>query len=186
MDQLLTELREFAYKEVEETGMPIKLHVDLATEKGIELAKKLNANVQIVETGTLMMDCVLGQAIQAGKAADHVQMCYEATKRILDKHPEVSDSDKENILQCVLQHHGGVQFHSLESEICCNADCYRFATVRGVVIAIRYLREMPFEEMTQLVRSKVDEKWGVITLGVVREELTTDYELIQGVLTSLN
>lgn len=185
MDKLIRKLRKFAYSEVERTGMPIKMHIELATVKGIDLAKKLNANIEIIEAGTLMMDCVLGNAIKEGKIKDHVDMCYQKTKEILSDFNDVSQKDKDNILQCVLQHHGSDKFYSLESEICCNADCYRFASIKGFTISIRYLRDMPFDETISLVSSKVDEKWNALTLNVCKKEIEPQHEVIQRFLEKL-
>lgn len=185
MERLLKELRQFAYSEVERTGMPIKMHVDLATTKGIELANKLDANFEIVEAGTLMMDCVLGDAIKEGRIKDHVQMCYQKTKEMLSGFDNISHKDKENILQCVLQHHGSDKFYSTESEICCNADCYRFASIRGFTISVRYLRDMTFEEMVKLISNKVDEKWNALTLDICKQEIEPQYEVIQKILSQI-
>lgn len=185
MDKLLLKLKEFAYSEVERTGMPIKMHVDLATAKGIELAKKFNADLEIVEAGTLMMDCILGDAIQEGRVKDHVEMCYAKTKEILAEFNDISKEDKENILQCVKQHHGSDKFYSIESEICCNADCYRFISIKGFTISVRYLRDMPFEEMVKLVTNKVDEKWNALTLDLCKKEIEPQYKTILKFLDEL-
>lgn len=185
MDKLLQRLREFAYSEVERTEMPIKMHVDLATAKGVELAKQLNANAKIVEAGTLMMDCVLGDAIKEGRVKDHVEMCYQKTKEIFSEFEDISDKNKENIFQCVKQHHGSDKFHSLESEICCNADCYRFVSTKGFIISVRFLRDMSFDEMVELVSNKVGEKWSALTLDVCKKELQPQYQTILEVLSKL-
>lgn len=185
MDKLLKRLREFAYSEVDRTGMPIKMHVDLATAKGVELAKQLNADVDIVEAGTLMMDCILGDAIKEGRIQDHVEMCFQKTEEILSEFSDISQEDKENILQCVKQHHGSDKFYSLESEICCNADCYRFVSITGFTISVRYLRDMPFDEMVQLVSNKVDEKWNALTLDVCKKEIELQHRTIQEMLKGL-
>ena len=185
MDILLQKLRQFAYSEVERTGMSIKMHVDLATTKGIELAKKLGANVEIVEAGTLMMACVLGDAILEGRIQDHVDMCYKKTKDILSGFDKIPQETKDKILQCVLRHHGSDKFYSIESEICCNADCYRFASIKEFIVYIRYVREMIFEKMIDLISKKVDEKWNALTLDVCRQEIEPQYKILQEMLSQI-
>lgn len=185
MDKLLEILRDFAYTEVERTGMPIKLHVDHSTQKGLELAKKLKARQDIVEAGTLMMDCILGEAIKQDRVNDHIEMCYQKTEKILRDFDEISEEDKSNILHCVREHHGSDKFYSIESEICCNADCYRFTSIKGFIISVRYLRDMPFDEMITLVSDKVDEKWNAISLDICKTELEDEHELILKILGKL-
>lgn len=186
MDKSLKKLREFAYSEAEKTEMPIKMSIELVTAKGIELAKRLNANAKIVEAGTLMMDCVLGRAVKADRINDHIYMCHKKTKEILENFDDISPSDKENIMQCVLQHHGCDKFYSLESEICCNADCYKFASTKGFIISIRYLKNKPFDELISLLSVKADEKWKALTLDICKEEIKPQYDSIQNTLYYLN
>lgn len=186
MQDFLQKVNQVAYKETEITGMPLIGHVDLAKEKGIELAKKLGADTGVVEAGTLLMDCMIGQAIKEGRQPEHVQMSLEKTNELLAS-SDLTEDIKENIRRSVLEHHGVEKFFSLESEIVANADCYRFASVAGFVCALRYLRPtMPFKEVIALISSKVDEKWGIITLQEVRSELSPDYEIIKQLLRSLN
>jgi hypothetical protein len=184
MEKLLKQAADLAYGEVEKTGIPLKLHVDLARETGKRLAVKLGAHQDIVEAGTLLMDCVIGQAIKEGRLQDHVQMSLTKANEILDK-STLEDANKENIRHCISEHHGVKKFYSLESEICCNADCYRFLSIKGFTYAIRYLREMPFYELVDLLDHKVAEKWGILSLDICKAELTPQHQLIQNLLTQL-
>jgi hypothetical protein len=184
MEEFLIEVRKFAYSEVERTSMPVKAHVDLATETGRRLAKKLGAKVDIVEAGTLLMDCAIGQALKENRLTEHVQMSLDKANELLSKF-SLSEEDKENIRHCVLEHHGVNKFYSLESEICCNADCYRFISVKGFLYAVRYLRDMPFKDLVKLLKDKVDEKWGAISLGGVKKELAPQHETILKMLEVL-
>lgn len=178
MKNFITQARNLAYAESEKTGMPLRLHIDLATNKAISLAKELGADEQIVEAGTLLMDCLIGQALKEGRLQDHVQMSLDKANELLAK-STLSDEQKENIRHCILEHHGVEEFHSLESEICANADCYRFISIKGFMYATRYLRKMPFEDLVELLSKKVTEKWGVLTLDACKKELTPQHEAIQ-------
>jgi len=177
MQDLIKRAREIAYEESKKTQMPIKEAIDLSTGVAIRLAKELKANTEIVEVGSLMMDCLIGQALQEGRIQDHVQMSFERTMEFLDEF-EIELSIKESILACVNEHHGVEKFHSMESEICCNADCYRFISVKGFSYGIRYLRDMEFPALVVLLDKKVEEKWNTLTLDICKEELESQYETI--------
>jgi len=184
MEKFLEEARKLAYGEVERTGMPVKLHVDLATEVGKRLAKVLGASVDIVEAGTLLMDCAIGQSLKENRQNEHVQMSLEKTNELLNQF-SLSEVDKENIRHCVLEHHGVNKFYSKESEIVCNADCYRFTSIKGFTFAVRYLRDMSFSDLVKLLKNKADEKWNAISLEIVRKELELQHELISEILKEL-
>lgn len=184
MKKFLNEVRKLAYSEVEKTGMPIKLHVDLAVESGKKIAKELGGNIEIVEAGTLLMDCLIGQSIKENRQSEHVVISLEKTNELLNI-SSLSEEDKENIRHCVLEHHGVEKFYSLESEICCNADCYRFVSVKGFSYAMRYLREMPFEDLITLLNKKVEEKWNLVSLSLAKKELLDQHNLIVGMLNNL-
>lgn len=184
MKDFLALARKFGYEEVEKTGMPLKLHVDLACQIGKRLAESLGANIEIVEIGTLLMDCMIGQAIKQGKLSEHIQMSTEKADELLAQ-SNLSSKDKENIRHCVLEHHGADKFYSLESEICCNADCYRFTSVKGFSYAVRYMRDMPFADMVNLLENKVAEKWGLVSLDICRKELLPQHSILESFLKEL-
>ena len=185
MKEYLKQAKEIAYSECEKTGMPIKGQIDLALKKAIELAEKLNADVYISAIGSLMMDCMIGKAQQEGKLEDHIQMSYERAREWLNT-TDMKEEYKENILHCVLEHHGVDSFFSKESEICCNSDCYRFASIEGFLYGVRYLRKMPFKELVNLLNKKVEEKWNTLTLDISRQELEPQYEVIKEMLKYLD
>ena len=175
---------DFAYKEQKRTSMPLVQHIELSSVVGIKLAKELGANVQIVEAGTYLMDCMIGEALKKGKLSEHIMMSADKTDELLSR-TDLSESDKENIKHCVLEHHGVGKFHSLESEICCNADCYRFISIKGFSYAMRFLRDMPFSDLVNLLENKSKEKWKALTLDICKKELKTQYNLITSFLEEL-
>ncbi len=184
MQNFLKQVRKLAYDEVEKTGMPLKLHVDLACGVGKKLAKDLGADTDIVEAGTLLMDCLIGQAIKEGRLSDHIQMSLDKANELLEQ-SSLSEKDKENVRHCISEHHGVEKFYSLESEICCNADCYRFVSIKGFSYAMRYLRDIPFEDLIKLLRNKVDEKWDVLSLESCKTELKSQHEVLNNLLRGL-
>jgi len=177
--------KEFALKEQKSTSMPLLQHIELASSVGVGLANKLRANSQIVEAGTYLMDCMIGEALNQGKLPEHIKMSADKTIELL-KTTDLSKKDKENIVHCVMEHHGVKKFYSLESEICCNADCYRFISVKGFSYAMRYLRDMPFEDLVSLLKNKSNEKWNALTLNECKKELNPQYELIKQFISELN
>lgn len=185
MENFLIEARKLAYSETEKNGTPPIPIMNLSTEVGKKIAKEMGANIDIVEAGTLLMDCALGQALKENRREEHIKMSVEKAKELLDK-SFISSEEKENIRHCVLEHHGVGKFYSLESEICCNADCYRFVSVKGFSFQVRYGRDMTFEEMVSLLKEKADEKWNAISLPAVREELTPEYQIILETLKYLS
>ncbi|MCA9386025.1 hypothetical protein KC717_05245 [Candidatus Dojkabacteria bacterium] len=177
---------ELAYSEALDTDLPLVKHIDISTATGLRLAEELGANVDVVEAGTYFMDCMIGQAYKQKKLDKHVEMSRDAAADLMDK---IKFDDKDAytaILKCVEEHHGGVDFHSLESEICCNADCYRFISIEGFISAVRYLRDMDFEDLVKLLRNKVDEKWNALTLDICKEELEPQYKLINQMFEQLS
>jgi hypothetical protein len=185
MKSLIRKAEELAYAEMKATGMPLKQHIDLARNKSIELAEQLGANKAVVEVGAFLMDCVIGQAINEGKLSEHVQMCLDKGDELINE-ADISDEDKENIRHCISEHHGVSEFHSLESEICCNVDCYRFISVPGFMCAVRFLPDMPFEDLVTLLTKKVHEKWALVSLDECKKELEPQYQTILKLLESLN
>jgi hypothetical protein len=182
--QLITLVSDYVYKDIDKYGAPSKFQVDFANEKGQWLAEKLKADKNLVLLGTLLMDCKLGQAFKEGRLKDHVEMSYQKAEEVLSANSQVTEKEKEIILGCVKQHHGSEKFLSLEAEICCNADCYRFASVKGVIGGMKNLRDMPMDDAVKLFLEKADEKWKALSLDICKKELEPEYRAIKTFLNS--
>jgi len=178
-EELIQKAKEFACGEIKKYELPIMSAFDLSNQKGQELADKLNANKDIVLLGTILMDCMLGYAKKEGKIQDHVRICYDATEKFLQQFSELEDQEKENILYCVQEHHGTEKFYSIESEICCNSDCYRFLSIKGIIGTIREIPNLTIEEIVDLCLKKVEEKHNLLSLDVAKQELDPQYSIIQ-------
>lgn len=175
-------VEEFAYQQSEEYLIPPVFYLDISRKKGQWLAEQLKADKDVVLLGTLLMDCQLGVAIKHGKQSDHIEMSAIKAEEILSRYPDLDLKDKENILACIRQHHGAKKFYSLEAEICCNADCYRFASVEGFLGGLRYTRDMPLMDLMKLLSSKADEKWNALSFKICKDELKPQYELIREIV----
>ena len=92
--------------------------------------------------------------------------------------------EKENVLHCIREHHGVDTFYSLESEICCNADCYRFISVEGVVGGAMDFREISVSDFVELFSEKAEEKWYALSLDMCKKELEPQYRAIKTFLES--
>src|SRR3990167_4924855 len=179
---LLEKARKIAYDEATEYRSPAIAHLDLANAQGQRLAKRSGAREDIVLLGTLLMDCMLGRALAANAREKHIDMSAVRAQELMSEFPEVTEEEKQNVLSCVREHHGAVKFSTLESEVCCNADCYRFASIKGCLGGMVNSRSMPLDEMIDLYSKKADEKWNALSLDICKEELRTQYEAIKKLL----
>ena len=71
------------------------------------------------------MDIKLGEAKKEGCLKEHSKISADATKNFLQQF-DINDELKNKIVNCVEAHHATIPFTSKESELCANADCYRF------------------------------------------------------------
>jgi len=184
MEDFLKRAKDFALSEQKRTSMPLLQHIELSNSAGRRIAKKLGANIGIVTAGTYLMDCMIGEALKQDRLEDHVEMSAKKAKELM-LDTDLTIKDKENIEKCVLEHHGVSKFYSLESEICCNADCYRFISIKGFSYALRFLRDMPFDDLVSLLESKSIEKWNALTLNMCKKELAPQYKTIKAFLSNL-
>lgn len=176
--------KKFAYAEATKYFGPSIQHIDLAIKIGEKLAVAQKADNRIVQLGLYLMDCKLGEAIHLGKIREHINMSYLAAEKFLGQ-CAISDREKTNILYCVREHHGVKKFFSRESEVCCNSDCYRFASVRGFTIALKYSGDMAFPDLIKLLGEKADEKWNALTIAQCQKELKPQYQIIKKFLAYL-
>jgi len=180
--KLINSVKDFVYGDIEKFGTPSKFQVDYTNEKGQVLAEKLGADKNIVLLGTLLMDCKLGEAYKEGKIKEHIAMSGTKADELLSADSDTTSQEKENILNCIKQHHGAEKFMSLEAEICCNADCYKFASIKGVIGSIKNLRDMPLDDLVNLFIDKADEKWNALSLDTCKDELKSEYLAIKDFL----
>lgn len=178
-EEIIKKTEEFVYSQTKEFFTPSIFHLTLSNGKGQELAEKLGADKNVVSLGTLLMDCMLGTALKEGRLEAHVEMSEQKTKEFLSQFSQIDDSEMKNILHCVKEHHGVENFYSLESEICCNADCYRFISIKGVLGGIKNFRDMDIEDMVTLFSKKADEKWNALSLDVCKNELEPQYTTLK-------
>lgn len=176
---IIEKAKQLAYSDSIENGVPSIFQIDYAVEVAVRLSGLVGADINIVQAGTYLMDCALGTAYKQGKLADHANLSHSKARGFLNTLDNITELEKVNILDCVLEHHGATNFSSLESEVVCNADCYKFLSVKGVVGGIMHMRDMEVEQLIQIFKSKADEKWGALSLNVCKEELKDQYESVK-------
>jgi len=182
--ELIEKAKKFAYIQTEKYKAPSLFQVEFTNEKGRWLAEEFGADKDIVLLGTLLMDCMIGVAIQEGRREKHVEMSEDKTRELLSEFSDLDKEVRENIIWCIKQHHGADKFYSLESEICCNADCYRFVSVKGVLGGIKFYREAPLKDIVNLYLEKADGKWQALTLDICKKELEPQYRAVKFFLGS--
>ncbi len=181
--KLIEQAREFAYPLYKEYGVPNIFQVDYAIEKGLNLAAYMSANREVVLLVMILMDSQLGPALKLGKPNEHVRMAEEKANELFVAFSELTNDERENILCCIREHHGVEKFHSIESEVVCNADCYKFVSVAGVVGGIKNSRDMSLEDLVKLYLVKADEKWNALSLDICKQELEPQYKAIKSLLS---
>jgi len=181
----LHQAEQLARAQSKQYGVPIAEQIDQINGKALELASKLGADPDIVLAGALLMDCQLGAAMAQNKLAQHSQMAAAKAKTMFAGYPEIDQTSQNKIIACILEHHGAQTFACLESEVCCNADCYRFASVEGFILSVRYLRDMTMPALIDILRAKVAEKKAALTLPTCIKELTPQYQVIEQLLAQL-
>ena len=181
MKEIIEKAKQLAEKE---SGKKVRTLFTIANEQGQILAKKLGANQEIVALGTLFMDLKLKQAMAENRIEDHTEMSYNAAKEFLDQF-ELDSKTKEKILNCVKEHHGVKEFSCIESEICCNADCYKFLHPKGILQYIHILMERNenFLEAITGAESKLEEKHNILSLDICKEELEPYYQHFKALIT---
>ncbi|RJQ15585.1 hypothetical protein C4573_05490 [Candidatus Woesearchaeota archaeon] len=174
---IVAKARNYAVSEIEQYGAPTLIAFEISEKKALELAKKLKADVTIVHLGIMLMDVKLGQAMKENKLREHVAMSSLAAKEFL-KESKLDEATKKKIINCIEAHHKAVPFSCLESEICANADCYRFMTPKGFLSFLASLgkRDGTFEAKLKLAEEKLDEKYDILSLDICKKELEGHYQ----------
>ena len=180
MKEIITKAEEYALEEIEKYGTPKKEHFVLANKKGQELAEKLGVDKDVVLLGTILMDLKIGEAIKNNKLSEHVKMSSDASKKFLEQF-NLDENILEKILNCIDAHHKDKEFACKEAEICANADCYRFLTLRGVfgALVLWGRRNESVDFCLENLEKKVEEKYKILSLDICKEELKENYKLIK-------
>lgn len=183
LDKIVLESDKLARKEIERYSLPALIHYELSYKKALDIAKILKTNISSVQIGVALMDLKLGEAFKKGILAEHVTMSLEASKDFLQN--KIDDKTLGVILNCIEAHHGKVPYKYIEAEICANADCYRFIHPTGVFFYLSNLGKRgltPIQIFNQ-AETKLDEKWNIISLEYVKNDLESHYSNFKRLLS---
>ncbi len=172
------ELVQDAFNLANETIPTSKEHIYVAFEKGKSLAKYYEADEDIVLIGVYLMDYKLKDAKKLGKKQEHTTMAAEFARDFLNDY-NITKEEKDKIINCIEAHHGKIPFQCIEAEICANADCYRFISSTGVFAYMCFLATKldDLEAILTKVMEKMNEKYKILSLDKVKEELEESYQM---------
>lgn len=170
---LIEDIKKLAMEKVSEPKL-----LEFSLEKGKELADYYNANQDIVHIGLCLMDIKLKEALALNKQSQHIKMAVDFAKEFLKEY-DISDDEKEDIINCIEAHHKTTPFKCVEAEICANADCYIFIHPIGVFTYMELLmkRGKSLNERISQLRSKLQEKHEIVSLDKVKNELEENYQM---------
>ncbi|MFH1247133.1 MAG: hypothetical protein V1644_02015, partial [Candidatus Micrarchaeota archaeon] len=84
-EQVMQKIREIGLREIHNGNSPPELFTRLAIEKGIELAKEMNADAQIVETALWLGDSQLGLCMKQNRPHEHVKVSAEFAEIVMNE-----------------------------------------------------------------------------------------------------
>ncbi len=179
IDTIVNELDQYVIAEINKHGTPPLDFYNDAINVSIELGKKLNANIDAIKLGVRFMDAKLGEAVSLKKRNEHTNMALGFAMEFLTNFPLAEDI-KIKVIACIKEHHDA-KFSCIESEICANADCYKFLVPKNILKMFYNMRQRGynFEEIFLMASEKADEKWSSLTLEVCKKELEPNYHKIK-------
>ncbi len=179
IDTIIADLDQENISEIMKHGIPNLEDYNELTNIAVDLAKKLNADISIVQLGTKFMHSKLGEAITQKKVHEHTNMALGFALEFFKNYP-INDEIKNKVIACIKEHQDK-QFTFIESEICANAHCYKYLLPRQMLKMFYNLRQegYNFDQIFLLVEEKVDEKWNALTLGICKKELENNYKKIK-------
>lgn len=185
IEALIKKADDFNREEIRKYNPDMEFLHELAWNAGIRLAKEYGADEKVVKIALSMMDSKLPEASSLGVGKQHISMSSDATKELIKDVDCLNESEKENIIKCVEEHHGVEKFYSIESEVVANADCYKFVSPQGILYYSSMLgrRFHDFNKELEQLEFKLNEKHNTISLDLVKNELEEYYTFFQKAIT---
>ena len=183
MKRLFEVVNKLAHDEIEKFGAPSLTNYGIAQKKGVELAKNLGADVELVKLGCALMDIKLGECFKEKCPPEHIKRGMVYSQKIFEEN-HVDAETKKILLNCVEAHHGGAKYETLEAEICANADCYRFIHPRGVIASVQNAMAIgqSYDGALSFVLAKMEEKHNILSLDICKKELEPYYQTMKKML----
>ncbi len=179
VDDIVNDLDQQAVAEIMKYNTPSLDNYNDVTSVAIELGKRLNANLSVIKLGARFLDIKLGEATEQKKTNEHVNMALGFAKEFLAGYP-LEEDIKQKVFACITEHHTA-KFTCIESEVCANADCYKFLVPKKILRMFYEWRNRGynFEQIFLLAEEKVDERWKALTLDICKKELEDNYNKIK-------
>ena len=179
IETIIKDLDEIAIVEINKYGIPSLEDYNDITYIAVELAKKSNADIGVVQLGSKLMHIKLGQAISEKKREEHTNMAIGFAQEFFLNYP-LNEVLKAKIFACIREHKDK-NFSCIESEICANAKCYKFLVPKKILKMFYYYkaRGYNYDEIFLIANEKVDEKWNNLTLDICKKELENNYDKIK-------
>ncbi len=158
-------------------------HIKYVVKNAVDLAKKYNADSEIVELGALLHD--ISMPSEYGSREEHHIYGAEIADELLTKlnYPE---DRKERVKECVLKHRGSKNLPKNTIEEKCVADADALAHFDRIpsLFHLAYGKnelDMSIEEGTKFVKKKLEKSYNKLT-DRTKEEVKDKYENIMKVL----
>ncbi len=183
-EKTMQKIREVALVEVQNNNAPPELYTCLAIEKGIQLAKKMNADAQVVEAALWLCDSRIGPCLRENRVKDHIVESLEFARTALVT-TNASKDFIEKALQVMSEHHSKTHKY-VEGEIVANADAYKFLPPIGSLHLLwtEGKRSDSYKKSLDYVYHKIEEKWNVLTIQECKDEMREPYEHLKFVFNT--
>ena len=178
---LIEEVRKFVEEESRKPSAkygyePYLFHLIPVRNYAVQLAEKLNADIEIVEIAAWLHD--IGSIIH-GRENHHISGAEVAGEKLKEFG---YDSEKiEKIKLCILNHRGSTNHHraSLEEQIISDADAIsNFENISGIFKAAFIYENLNQFEAKISVREKLQRKYAQLCLEESKEIIKPKYEAV--------
>lgn len=158
-------------------------HIKYVVKNSIELARKYDADVEIVELGALLHDIAMPSEI--GPREEHNVYGAKIADELLTKLNYLGDR-KERVKECVLRHRGSKNLprNTVEEQCVADADVIAHFDCIPSLFHLAFgknEKEMSIEEGTEFVKKKLERDYNKLSERT-REEIKDRYENIIKVL----
>lgn len=158
-------------------------HIKYVVRNSVELAKKYDADVEIVELGALLHDIAMPSEI--GPREEHNVYGAKIADELLTKLNYPGDR-KERVKECVLRHRGSKNLprNTVEEQCVADADVIAHFDCIPSLFHLAFgknEKEMSIEEGTEFVKKKLERDYNKLSERT-REEIKDRYENIIKVL----
>lgn len=153
---------------------PFSFHFVPVVNYAVSLAKKLNADIEIVELSAWLHD--IG-SIFYGRENHHITSAEITEKKLREL--DYPEPKIEKVKQCILSHRGSNKINgiSLEAQIISDADAMaNFDNISGIFKAAFVYENLTQGEARISVREKLKRKWDKLCLQESKELIKSRYD----------